>query len=115
MTDEVTVRLTDDGPIRYSGGGIRCDRGDEVTTNADHADYLVENYGFELIAEESSDDSTDENPLTDLKGVGESTADALQEAGYTSVDSVRGASAEDLVAINGIGETLAAELSEVDD
>ena len=56
MSDGVTVRLTEDGPIRYNGGGIMVDRGDEATTNADHAAYLVDNHGFEYVDEPEGDD-----------------------------------------------------------
>ena len=49
MSDGVTVRLTEDGPIRYNGGGIMVERGETVTTNADHAAYLVDNQAFEWV------------------------------------------------------------------
>ena len=58
MSEEVTVRLTEDGPVRYSGGGIMVDRGDEATTNPDHAAYLVDNHAFEWV---SCDCSTPED------------------------------------------------------
>ena len=52
---EVTVRLTEDGPIRYSGGGLFAERGEEVTTSSDFAEHLVANHGFEYVGCECSD------------------------------------------------------------
>lgn len=52
MSGDTTIRLTEDGPVRYRGGDIMCERGETVTTNAGHADYLVKNTGyFEKVVE----------------------------------------------------------------
>lgn len=50
MTDEATVRLTDDGPVRFRGGGVRCERGETVATTPDHAASLVDTHGFERVS-----------------------------------------------------------------
>ncbi|MFC7167708.1 50S ribosomal protein L32e [Halospeciosus flavus] len=48
--------------------------------------------------------------LEDISGVGPSKADALREAGYESVEDVKAASQEDLAAVDGIGNALAARI-----
>jgi|Deesub1362A_J573_1020465.scaffolds.fasta_scaffold00258_34 large subunit ribosomal protein L32e len=50
--------------------------------------------------------------LTDIKGVGKKTAEKLVEAGFTTVDDLKKASVEDLVAVEGIGEKLAHKIKE---
>jgi len=47
------------------------------------------------------------NEFTSIKGVGESGAKALYEAGYTSVGDLNAATAEDLSRVNGITDQLA--------
>ena len=47
------------------------------------------------------------NEFTSIKGVGESRAKALYEAGYTSVGDLNEATAEDLSRVNGITDQLA--------
>lgn len=56
------------------------------------------------------EDETDEQALTDVSGIGESKAESLQEAGYTSVDELRRASQSDLAEVDGIGNALAARI-----
>ena len=48
--------------------------------------------------------------LEDISGVGESKADALREAGYETVEDVKGASQSDLAEVEGIGNALAARI-----
>ncbi len=48
--------------------------------------------------------------LTDISGVGEAKAEALREAGYETIDDVKGASQEDLANVDGIGTALAARI-----
>jgi len=48
--------------------------------------------------------------LEDIAGVGAAKADALREAGYTSVEAVREASQEDLAEVKGVGNALAARI-----
>ena len=63
-------------------------------------------------AEETSAPEPDDEPeaLTDVGGVGESKAEALEEAGYETVDDLRAASQEELAAVEGIGNALAARI-----
>lgn len=53
---------------------------------------------------------TDEEDLTQISGVGETKAEALREAGYTSIEDLQAASQEDLADVDGIGTALAARI-----
>jgi large subunit ribosomal protein L32e len=54
--------------------------------------------------------------IEDIAGVGGAKADALREAGYTSIEAVREASQEELAEVEGIGNALAARIkADVDD
>ncbi|MFB6192366.1 MAG: 50S ribosomal protein L32e [Haloarculaceae archaeon] len=57
--------------------------------------------------EEADDEYTD---LTDISGVGNAKAAALEGAGYDTVDAVRGASQSELAEVDGIGQALAARI-----
>jgi large subunit ribosomal protein L32e len=48
--------------------------------------------------------------LTDISGVGPAKAEALQEAGYETVEDVKRASQSDLAEVSGIGNALAARI-----
>jgi len=62
--------------------------------------------------ETEADEDEDEGPeeLTDISGVGESKAEALREAGYETVDQIRGASQDQLASVDSIGMALAARI-----
>jgi len=64
----------------------------------------------EATVSEADEDAEEITELTDISGVGESKAEALREAGYGTVDYVRGASQEDLSDVDGIGMALAARI-----
>jgi len=53
---------------------------------------------------------TEDRDLDDISGVGASKADALREAGYATVDDVRGADQSELSNVEGIGNALAARI-----
>jgi len=60
-----------------------------------------------------ADDGTEEpeiTELTDISGIGDAKAETLREAGYESVDHVRGASQEELSEVDGVGMALAARI-----
>jgi len=62
-------------------------------------------------AEESAGTEEPEiTELTDISGIGESKAETLREAGYTSVDHIRGASQDELADVDGVGMALAARI-----
>ena len=48
--------------------------------------------------------------LTDISGVGDAKADSLREAGFETVEDVRGAEQSELAEANGIGNALAARI-----
>jgi len=72
---------------------------DDEETEADEED-----------AEADDDDEPEIQELTDISGVGDSKAEALEEAGYDTVDQIRGASQDDLANVDGIGMALAARI-----
>jgi large subunit ribosomal protein L32e len=55
-------------------------------------------------------ESEDYEELTDISGVGPSKAEALEEAGFETVDDVREASQDELAEVDGIGNALAARI-----
>ncbi|MFQ3293245.1 MAG: large subunit ribosomal protein L32e [Halobacteriales archaeon] len=55
-------------------------------------------------------DEEEPQDIEEISGVGESKAEALREAGYESVEAVKGASQSDLAEIDGIGNALAARI-----
>jgi large subunit ribosomal protein L32e len=60
-------------------------------------------------ADAEADEETYED-LTDISGVGDSKADALRDAGYETVEDVKGATQDDLANVDGIGMALAARI-----
>ena len=78
------------------------DEAEDVAADADEAKATDE--------DADEDDEPDIQELTDISGVGESKADALREAGYNTVDQVRGASQDELANVDGIGMALAARI-----
>lgn len=58
MSDEVTVRLTEDGPLRIRGAGRTWERDETRTLDADHAADLLEREGFEAVDDEGDDAET---------------------------------------------------------
>jgi len=59
--------------------------------------------------EDTTNDDAPES-LEDISGVGPSKAEALQEAGYDSVEDVKAASQSELAEVEGIGSALAARV-----
>ena len=55
-------------------------------------------------------DDDEYTELTDISGVGDAKAEALREAGFESVDDIRGASQSELAEANGVGNALAARI-----
>jgi large subunit ribosomal protein L32e len=59
---------------------------------------------------EAQDEEDEYTDLTDISGVGNAKAAALEGAGYETVDDVRRASQSDLAEVDGIGNALAARI-----
>jgi len=59
-----------------------------------------------------SDDEADDTPeeLSDISGVGPSKAEALEAAGFASVEDVQAASQSELADVDGVGNALAARI-----
>ena len=57
-----------------------------------------------------ADDDEEYTELTDISGVGDTKAEALREAGFETVDDVRGASQSELAETEGVGNALAARI-----
>lgn len=113
MADDVTVRLLS-GKFDSGAGGLHTE-GDTFdvaeSTAGEHAE--LERVSDDESGGSDGEDASSAESLTDLEGVGDSTADALVEAGYGSVADVRSADADALAeAVDGIGTSLAESLTE---
>ncbi len=75
---------------------------------AEDPDQRAEEAEAEAEAEDEQDDEFED--LTDISGVGPSKAESLREAGFQTVDDVRGADQSDLADVSGIGNALAARI-----
>jgi large subunit ribosomal protein L32e len=67
----------------------------------------------EVAEEAEADAEADEDELqelTDISGVGAAKADALREAGFETVEDVRGADQSQLANVSGVGNALAARI-----
>jgi len=94
-TDEVEISDDVEADLDELGGDEESDDSDEDAAD-DEAD---------------ADDEEDEfEELTDISGIGASKAEALEEAGYNTVDQVRGADQDELAEVSGIGMALAARI-----
>jgi large subunit ribosomal protein L32e len=91
----------------------------ETEDDAEDADEAEADDGGEAAGEADETDEADEadeaeesevEDLTDISGVGDAKAETLREAGYETVDDIRGASQDDLADIDGVGMALAARI-----
>ncbi len=87
---------------------------EEIESEVDESDESEEDSdkGAESAADETgeTEDTPEITELTDISGVGEAKAEALREAGYATVDQVRGADQDELADVNGVGMALAARI-----
>jgi large subunit ribosomal protein L32e len=60
--------------------------------------------------DESNDEAAEAQELTDISGVGDAKAESLRDAGFETVDDIRGADQSDLAAADGVGNALAARI-----
>jgi large subunit ribosomal protein L32e len=103
---------------------IKDDVGDLEVDDGTEADDAAEDEAEveEADAESEADEATDAEPadeeaavdedrdLDDIAGVGPSKADALRDAGFTSVTDLAGADQEAIADVEGIGNALAARI-----
>jgi serine/threonine protein kinase len=105
--DNVSIALA--GRMKAETAGV--DVSDEIETAVSKLGDDTETTTTEPI--ESVDEETDNDEVTkieDISGVGETTAEALREAGYNSPEHIRGASQDELANVDGIGVALAAHI-----
>jgi len=91
-TDEVEISDDVEADVDELGGDEESDEADADDEEAD------------------ADDEDEFEELTDISGIGASKAEALEEAGYSTVDQVRGADQDELADVSGIGMALAARI-----
>jgi large subunit ribosomal protein L32e len=122
--DELAATITadirpDDEAEPAEADGEDEDEANEAATEADDAEAGEVEAEDETDAEDEPDveESDEDEPdvdeyedLTDISGVGNAKAAAIEGAGYETVDDVRGASQEELAAIDGVGNALAARI-----
>ncbi len=94
VDEEAEAEVEEDAPAEDEGEAAAAD--DEAAEAAD--------------ADDEDEDEDELEDLTDISGVGNSKAAALEGAGYRTVDDVRGASQDDLAEVEGIGNALAARI-----
>jgi large subunit ribosomal protein L32e len=76
----------------------------------EHDDEQVDDEELTAEAESDTDESEEYEALTDISGIGNAKAAALEGAGYTTVEEVKAASQSDLAEVDGIGNALAARI-----
>jgi large subunit ribosomal protein L32e len=100
--------------IKADVGDLEVDEETEAEVEEETTEDASAAEADEADAEDESDADEDEEDeledLTDISGVGNSKAAALEGAGYETVDDVRGASQDDLANVDGIGNALAARI-----
>jgi large subunit ribosomal protein L32e len=117
--DEGAPEETEEEPERMDEDELAEDE-DEFESDNEEADGVsdepdAESSDSEDIEEtdevsEGSDEEVEYTDLTDISGVGNAKAAALEGAGYGTVDDVRRASQEELAEVEGIGNALAARI-----
>jgi large subunit ribosomal protein L32e len=78
--------------------------------DSDEDDTEAEPSEEQVAATGDTDEAETIGDLTDISGVGEQKAEALREAGYDTVDYIRGASQDELADVEGVGMALAARI-----
>ncbi|PSP15872.1 50S ribosomal protein L32e [Halobacteriales archaeon QH_10_67_13] len=85
---------------------------DEFGTDSEESEEDADGSAGSAEADETgkTDDTPEITELTDISGVGEAKAEGLREAGYATVDQVRGADQDELADVDGVGMALAARI-----
>jgi large subunit ribosomal protein L32e len=98
--------------IKADVGGLEVDEETEADVEEDETAADEDEPEADADADEADaeDEADDYDELTDISGVGNAKAAALEGAGYQTVDDVRGASQEELANVEGIGNALAARI-----
>lgn len=114
--------------IRHTGAGFNSeatgelDADETVVLEDDAATRFVEEYQFEYVDEEAdtaepaaeaeTEPGSEEETLTDLEGVGASTARDLRSAGYETFDDLRAADEGEIVDRTGIRPPLVSAIKD---
>jgi large subunit ribosomal protein L32e len=122
-TEEELERMDEDEPaddeeeLEFGDSEEEAETSEETDEeSADSEDTEETDDVSEGSADEADADESDEaeegeyEDLTDISGVGNAKAAALEGAGYETVDDVRRASQEDLAEVEGVGNALAARI-----
>lgn len=105
--------MADDEPEELEES-VKDEQTDESTeSDADESEAEQEATDDEETATPSEDEAAapdDAVELTDISGVGDAKADALQEAGFETVEDVKATEQSELADVEGIGNALAARI-----
>jgi large subunit ribosomal protein L32e len=93
--------------IKADIGDVEVDEAVESDVETAESEPVDDSEDVET-AESEDTEATEE--LTDIGGVGEEMAETLRAAGFETVEDVRGASQDDLAAVDGVGMALAARI-----
>jgi large subunit ribosomal protein L32e len=93
--------------IKADIGDVEVDEAVESDVETAESEPVDDSEDVET-AESEDAEATEE--LTDIGGVGEEMAETLRAAGFETVEDVRGASQDDLAAVDGVGMALAARI-----
>lgn len=74
MSDDIAVRLTEDGPARIRGNGRTWIRGETRNVSPDKADALLEAHDFMEIVDEATEGSDGDESSDESGDEGESVA-----------------------------------------
>ncbi|PSP50289.1 50S ribosomal protein L32e [Halobacteriales archaeon QH_7_69_31] len=111
--DDDDAAADEDDEVAADDDAAVADATDDVgETTADEADATGEADGTAAADAADEADEADAGPsdLEDIAGVGDSKAESLREAGYDSVDAIRGASQSELADVDDVGNALAARI-----
>jgi large subunit ribosomal protein L32e len=100
----------DDEEFQFGDDESEADAEDEATESADEEETEAESEPDAEETDESEADEDEYTDLTDISGVGNAKAAALEGAGYETVEDVKRASQSELADVDGIGNALAARI-----
>ncbi|MFB6206725.1 MAG: 50S ribosomal protein L32e [Haloglomus sp.] len=109
--EEETTKVSEESAAESADGNDSEETEAVSEESADETeDEESEDVEADVEAEDEVDDEEAYTDLTDISGVGNAKAAALEGAGYETVDDVRRASQSDLAAVESIGNALAARI-----
>jgi large subunit ribosomal protein L32e len=106
--DVGTVEVDED--VETDADSTESADAESTASEADETDEEPVDDSEDTAAAAEDEDAAAIEELTDIGGVGEAKAETLREAGFETVDDVRGASQDDLAAVDDVGMALAARI-----